>query len=381
MLKKLSLSLAFLSLVGCGGSSSNETTDIALIEPIEVIKPIERSVMVSDLSTQWEQKDIWDDSSLFPLEEFTPNTSFHPCGATIFGEYVAVVNCYNNRIAVLDLANGNYVNQIKFPMSATVYVNGDYLVSSVDGEKTYYDGNLNQVSTPDSSDLVFHQSLHVNSPEKLSYSGDDSTVGDILIDPNQSEYSQFNPRYSSDALHITAYDKLSGEYKDFNAKGELVSSGTAPELDILNAVAEKHNTSNLPDVSFGYDKLVTYLKNGAWLVVIDDSSTSYVQDAYQYLYNKDGTVNYLGYFVKSSLYIGLSKGTFTTYSSTRDINTNTGEFTNPHYFRQFSLLSGELISEKVLEHSELAPVLYGQSHSAKGLISTSDTYSSVVLLN
>lgn len=182
-------------------------------------------------------------------------------------------------------------------------------------------------------------------------------------------------------MRLSSYDKSTGEFYEFSSEGIILASGFATEADIIAAVINEHYKNNLPDISNGFNKSATYLQDETWLVVIDDASVNYIQDAYQYLYHANGNVDYLGYFVESSLYIGLSKDTFVTYSPMRGIDLETGEYTNPHYFRQFSHQNGELLSEKVISHDDLPPVLYSQKHSTKGIVSTSDSYSTVVLLN
>lgn len=346
-------------MYGCGSSGGGSGNPVVNKDPIP-----SNDYLVNNLSIKWEQKTIWEDGKTIQ------GGDFHPCNAEIIGGYVAVTNCLDSRVVSLKLSDGSFVATKDLGVGAFAYVDGDYLAAENNGVTTFYNGQLQSVPAPQSG-AVLHENLFTNGAPRYLYTGSDVSVQSFMSNPDIIQY--FGVQFSDSSLRVAAYNGQTGDYKEYKANGVLLTDGSVSSVDIVNAAVAEYQKSNSQDI-LSYQKDVQYLTNGTWLVQIHPGTSGMIENAYQYLYHADGSVNYLGNFIQSNIYYGLMENTIVMYSPTR----LTG--TEPHYFRQFSLSDGSLISDKTIDQATLPPVLYGQRHSVNGIVTTSDSYSSVVLL-
>lgn len=126
---------------------------------------------------------------------------------------------------------------------------------------------------------------------------------------------------------------------------------------------------------------VRYLSKGTFLVrVSSDSNSGYNTPGYHYFYH-NGKTTYLGKFLSGDWYKGLDTSTISWYTSTRSYDdANYTHYAEPHQFKQFDLETGEMVGSWEMSHDEFAPVLYSQQHTDLGVLSVSDSYSSVSLI-
>ncbi|MDG3085741.1 hypothetical protein P7F88_06345 [Vibrio hannami] len=337
--------------------------------------PVNTQFNFATATVQWEQKD-------FSAHQYNGST-FHPCYPHKLSDSKIIAgDCMGEYFIVLSATDGSILSSLDISSTPAEnwYLDGEVLIVETNNTTYYYDENLSALPSYTPTQSVY-------------WSGDEWNVinnsSETQIDNLQSGFSDHKTTsgmWRSEGVAYRVYYTYDPSRSDgANIYTALVNgtldteSNITSEPTIQSAVITAHNSSELGSdyTASTSNTSVTYLSQGSFLVRVDTDST-YVSDDYHYMYN-DGNVAYLGKFYQGSWYGGLDNSTVTWYTSLRSAKVN-GFYPEPHQFKQFALDDGELVGTWEKPHSEFEPVLYRQEHSSLGIVSISDSYSSVSLI-
>lgn len=341
----------------------------------------------SKASFIWETKD-------FSEYTYSDGQVFHPCYTRLLNEEVIIAgNCRGNYFLTLSVSDGSILNSLDltegdFGSNGKIwFVHGDILHIVDDGVSLFYDNELKpltseqvNLSVKTAISPIFHAYGNY-----LDYTDDGAMTA--LVEKAKKNHSQtVNNTWLADDVTYRIYDSQTGVLSEIGSDGIVKEIPLATQTEIVAAVMAVHNSSEFGEETpmleehFTHEASgaseVTYLTDKTFLVRHDSNQAKpgYVTNDYHFFYI-EGKVVYLGQFNHSNWYKGLDNSTVTAYSSMRMSRNNT----EPHIFRQYRIGDGELIGNHEVSYKQMNAVLYGQVHTAQGIISTSDSYSSVSL--
>lgn len=332
---------------------------------------VETRFSYESAEVQWEQTDY--------SEHQVEGGTFHPCYPHVLSEdRIVVGNCFGNYFLLLSAQSGEIINKLDLTDKDVEQwsVNGSALIVEFsDNEVHQYDDSLNKVTE---STLTYPVVLTGDGVNLINHTGNNQI--DTLSTFRETRTER--ETWGAEGVAYRVYTDIgdTANLYEVSFRGELTTKTDLPTSEeIKSAVIRSHNTSPLGDTFEANENntIVSYLAKGQFLVRVD-SDQRYVSEDYHYVYN-EGELTYLGLFPQGNWYMGLDNSTVSWYSSLRSAKVD-GVYPEPHYFQQFSLDQGKWVGDWTRTHSEFSPVLYRQVHSQIGIVSVSDSYSSVSLI-
>lgn len=337
----------------------------------------------SKASFIWETKD-------FSEYTYGDGEVFHPCYVRLLNEEVIVVgNCFGNYFLTLSVADGSILNSLDlsegdvWSNGKEWFAHGDIIHVTNGGASLFYDNELKPL-TSEQVNLSVKTAISPNGYEYLDYTDDGAMTA--LVDKANNYTQTVKNTWLADDVTYRVYDSETGVLSEIGSDGIVKETPLATQTEIVAAVMAVHNSSEFGEESPMLEEHftgeaysgseVTYLTDKTFLVRHDSNQAKpgYVTNDYHFFYI-EGKVVYLGQFNQTDWYKGLDNSTVTAYSSIRMGINNT----DPHIFRQYRISDGELIGNHEVSYDQMNGVLYGQVHTAQGIISISDSYSSVSL--
>ncbi|CAH0533629.1 hypothetical protein VST7929_01500 [Vibrio stylophorae] len=326
---------------------------------------------VSGLTVAWEQKDF---SSLDYVDSIEPSQGFHPCYTQKWDDVVLVANCDSSKFITLDINTGQIKNE-----SATLdnsneaddlewFIDGPYLgLFNLSQNKIvqYFDKSFMLVE-PKPSELKYTASSTIALGERGAIKN-----GQKFVFPHYPSYDTYANQEHLEG-EIAYYDETHANIVILDSSGGKTLHAAPSRADILSAVENK-----VSEVGDGLgitqdDMKITWLTGHSYIIRLD-TDNSLVSNDYHYFY-RNGAVTYLGQFYEGLWRIGLDSSTVTHYSTSRGVGLDR------HEMRQFNLATGGLVGQWSNSMDALPAVLYSQKHYSDGIIATSDSYSTVILL-
>lgn len=329
----------------------------------------------------WETKD-------FSEHTYDDGETFHPCDMQwLNDETILVGNCFGNYFLTLSGSDGSIINSLDLTGSDAWgsykrwFVHGDvlHIINYYDSsDQTFYNSELKPI-TAEQANLSIKTAISPDGRDFLDLTEDGAMT--TLMDKASVGTNTVETTWIGDGVTYRYYDWPTGVVSEIGSDGIVKEKQLAIPVDIIAAVADIHNNSEFGDESPMYK--LNFTLNGTDVKYLTDDTflvthTSYQSETleyYHYFYI-NGKVVYLGLFESSSWYTGADNSTVSAYSSMRMGFDNT----DPHIFRQYRISDGELIGNHEFSYDLMNGILYGQVHTAKGIVSNSDSYSSVSLL-
>lgn len=334
----------------------------------------------SAATVQWELKDYDEYITAY-------STAFHPCDAKKWTDDIIIVgNCFTNYFLTLNADTGAVIDHIDVSaLSADAWYIDDKALTIVTPEgPVYYNTNLKPITNYSPTDAVRLS----GDGYTLSYADDNTEVADLIAKFGTYGTNTDQNTWLADGVAYRAYDMDTGILSEAKPDGTVTTKTYDDAATITGEVEPYHNglAANLvldADAPTATDNNTTvrYLSKGTFLVrVSSDSNSGYNTPGYHYFYH-NGKTTYLGKFLSGDWYKGLDTSTISWYTSTRSYDdANYTHYAEPHQFKQFDLETGEMVGSWEMSHDEFAPVLYSQQHTDLGVLSVSDSYSSVSLI-
>lgn len=319
---------------------------------------------LAKMTLQWEQKNF----------NGINYQGFHPCYTAFWGDVIAVGNCSSDKFITLNMSDGKIVNVSETGDSTSIrawYLDGEYLaIVHTDKSITYLNKNLTPAN-PKANELKYYDAQLV---KQVSYSylyqGSDQVIEDFI------KYQSHLTFKNEDTLdgELNQYNATTGELTTLDSKLNRTTKTLATKTTLKNAIIATHNASNIYLNADVANTEVNWLKDNVFIARVDsDNNLNMVSNDHHYMIIGD-KITYLGELYAGTWYLGADNSSVIYYTSYK------GQGNEDHRFIQFALKNGQQKATWVKTMSELKPNLYSQKHSRTGIVSVSDSYSSVTLL-
>ncbi|MGR5145547.1 hypothetical protein ACQKP8_03230 [Photobacterium alginatilyticum] len=319
---------------------------------------------LANMTLQWEQKNF----------SGVNYQDFHPCYTAFWGDVIAVGNCSSDKFITLSMADGK-VNSVSetgdYTNDRSWYIDGEYLaIVHADNSITYLSKNL-KPANPSANELQYANAQLIKQANYgYFYKGSDPKITDII---NSQSYITFK---NEDTLtgELNHYNTTTGELTTLNSNLSRTSKSLATEQALKKIVISAHNSSDLSLYAHESNTAITWLVDDIFIARVDnDSDLGRVSNDHHYMVIGDKAI-YLGRMYAGTWYLGADKSSVIYYTAYK------GQGNEDHRFIQYSLKDGKQKASWTKTMAELKPNLYSQKHSRAGIISISDSYSSVTLL-